>query len=328
MSLKTITPMREDAAMWEAIAVAIRKHIAETIFKPLLRSLVDRDDSEHIANSLDDLVYAIARGRIQYVDGHFEGRFNASISKELKKLGATWNRKKSWWVLADAKLPVDVRMAIGTSASRFKAMAASANQLLAELHPDLIAKGLDLNVLFESALFKMDAQFLGNVSKVGVVPKLTPDVKRQIAKDYSENTKLDIKKFATKEIERLRAQVQKHTLQDGLRRESMVKSIKAQYGVTDRKAKFLARQETSLLMSAFQKGRYLDAGLPRYKWKCVSNGPHGPHPVRQDHWDLNGSIQDWHTPPVIDRKTGKRGHPKQDYNCRCTAIPIIETGKP
>lgn len=330
MALKQLAPaMREDTSTWEPIAKAIRRHIAEMVFRPLIEELTDEELVMNDAND-DTLRKAIASGRIQYLDGHFEGRFSAEISKALKKLGAKWNFSKRWWMLPDAKLPIDLRIASATSVSRFRDMSQRALDKLAMLQPDAIAKSLTLDRFFDDSIFRMNKQFKANVAKIGVAPELTQTRKDDIARDYSASTKFDVAKFTRKEIGDLRKLVEKNTLQDGLRRESMIKGIKARYGVTDRKAKFLARQETRLLGAAFQKSRYLDAGVPKYRWKCLDMPPSkDPHSVRPCHWELDGKVCDWNSPPLSAEKSssGKPCHPGMDFNCRCTAIPLINVEK-
>lgn len=62
--------------------------------------------------------------------------------------------------------------------------------------------------------------------------------------------------------------------------------------------------------------RQREAGVKRYTWRTKRDGR-----VRQRHAELDDTIQLWSRPPVIS-KDGRRGHPGEDYNCRCVAIPI------
>lgn len=49
--------------------------------------------------------------------------------------------------------------------------------------------------------------------------------------------------------------------------------------------------------------------------------------MRADHRRLNGKIFSWNAPPIVDMRTGRRGHPGDDYQCRCVAIPVFEFEK-
>ena len=44
--------------------------------------------------------------------------------------------------------------------------------------------------------------------------------------------------------------------------------------------------------------------------------------TRPDHRRLDGQTFSWNDPPVVDSKTGQRGHPGMDKYCRCYAEPL------
>ena len=39
---------------------------------------------------------------------------------------------------------------------------------------------------------------------------------------------------------------------------------------------------------------------------------------------LNGKKFRWDDPPVVDIRTGERGHPGMDKHCRCYAEPVSD----
>lgn len=92
-----------------------------------------------------------------------------------------------------------------------------------------------------------------------------------------------------------------------------------QYGASKAKAKFLARQETSLLMSKYQEERFKDLGITHYKWSGADDQRERP-----DHKLLNGKIFRFDDPPVTNRSTGAKNNPGEDFNCRCIAIAIVD----
>ena len=59
------------------------------------------------------------------------------------------------------------------------------------------------------------------------------------------------------------------------------------------------------------------AGFGRYVWVTRRDDR-----VRPDHARLDGGIFRWDDPPVVDLRSGRRGHPNQDYGCRCSASPL------
>ena len=44
--------------------------------------------------------------------------------------------------------------------------------------------------------------------------------------------------------------------------------------------------------------------------------------TRPDHRRLNGKQFRWDDPPVVNPRTGERGHPGMDQHCRCYAEPV------
>ena len=133
------------------------------------------------------------------------------------------------------------------------------------------------------------------------------------------------------EIPKLRKIVQDNAF-SGVRRENLVQGFIDSYGVSQSKAKFWARQETNLLMAKYKETKYVEAGVPEYKWACV-HMPHQSSPqtiykpgeVRYSHGILEGKIFSWSNPPITTAPGQKQrmNNPGQDYNCRCFAIPFI-----
>lgn len=312
---RELRPVRERPEYYEALEQYLAKHFRDEIYLPLMREIgAPKSD---LTNSKEDLYRAIASGQIRYVDGGFEGKFSAAISRELKALGAVW--RKGAWKLPSARVSADMRTAMAASEERFRKMAEKVNRRLDAISPKEVADKMKLDKLFDSVVYKVNADFNETVKSLGVQPKLTDEQRRIIARDYTNNMRLYIREWTEKEIVRLRKDVEENAVA-GARYEDMIETIQRGYGVSKNKAKFLARQETSLLMTKFKETRYKDAGINSYKWKCVAGSP--AHPVRPMHKALDGKTFTWDTPPIVDAK-GERKHPGQDYNCRCTAIPIV-----
>ena len=59
------------------------------------------------------------------------------------------------------------------------------------------------------------------------------------------------------------------------------------------------------------------AGIKEYTWRTRRDGR-----VRPTHARLDGTRQRWDRPPIISAD-GRRGHPGDDYNCRCIALPVL-----
>jgi len=153
---------------------------------------------------------------------------------------------------------------------------------------------------------------------------LSEEQKEQVKKKYTENMRLNIKSWADTEVKTLRKKIETR-VSKGQRYEGMIESLKKEFGGSVAHAKFVARQETHLLLAEVREQKYRKAGVMRYKWRTLNfaTGKEKGN-VRPDHAHLNNKVFDWDHPPVVDARTGRRGHPGQDYGCRCTALPVID----
>lgn len=315
-------PTAADAADLEKqrIEARIKRAFRELLYAPILAELSLSRTT--LQNSYEVLLHAIASGKIHYSGGRFYGRLSATTTKELRTLGAVWDRRKKNYRLSAASLPVAVRAAIATSQARFEEKLKRIDRQLAQTLPEEIADSVKTADLFDTALWKTDREFERTLSKLTVAPELTPARRKKIADEWQENMDKWIKGWTEQEIIKLRKSIQRSVFA-GNRYESVVRSIKQSYGATENKARFLARQETNLLLSKFKEARYTDSGVPEYKWKTVVGSP--KHPVRHSHKILDGKIFRWDTPPITTGKNEpqRRNNPGEDFGCRCSAVPVV-----
>ena len=89
------------------------------------------------------------------------------------------------------------------------------------------------------------------------------------------------------------------------------------YGVSKRRAKFIARDQIAKLNGQIQRAQQLDAGIDEYIW-CTS----GDERVRDSHKALEGKKCSWLDPP--ENSDGRKCHPGEDYNCRCIGRPVFK----
>jgi SPP1 gp7 family putative phage head morphogenesis protein len=114
----------------------------------------------------------------------------------------------------------------------------------------------------------------------------------------------------------MRVKVQKAIL-EGYRPDMVEDMIKKEYPKFAYKAKFLAQNETSIMLAELKKSMYTEMGFTEFIWQTILDGRERP-----EHHKLNGKIFSFDNPPEIDKRTGQRGLPGQTYNCRCNLIPI------
>lgn len=95
-------------------------------------------------------------------------------------------------------------------------------------------------------------------------------------------------------------------------------------GITERRAKNIAHDQTAKAYSAINRDRMKGLGIRQFEWLHSGGGQH----PRELHERLSGQIFSFDDPPVIDERTGEKGFPGQLVNCRCLQLPVISTGDP
>lgn len=157
------------------------------------------------------------------------------------------------------------------------------------------------------------------LNQITVQPKISPELAKKLADPYVGQIRAAIKDWTEEKMTELRGEIQQSVLA-GRRYESIVSLIQTKYQQAPAKAKFLARQETNLMTVKIKEDRFKRAGVTRYKWRCVVGSPN--HPVRDMHKIHDGKEFSFDDPPIVNKK-GDRKNPGEDYNCRCTAVPIV-----
>ena len=312
--------IKESTKDYEAIERLIKEAFRREIYKPILREFNLRNKT--IKNDMPGLKDAIPTGRITFKDGVFSGELNSKISKELRALGAKFDRVKGVYRIPLVELPLDVRHMISINAERFEEKINKVERILDKVVPEELAAKLEISHHLYRAIMKVETQFSKTIKSFAMAPKLSELEMQRIAAEWRENLDLHIVTFAKEEIISLR-DMMRETVFSGNRSGSVVKTIQKSYGVTENKAKFLARQETGLLMAKYKEVRYASVGVTHYKWTCVTGTK--LHPVRPAHQALNGKVFEWKDPPITSTpgEPQKHNNPGQDYNCRCYARPIV-----
>jgi hypothetical protein len=79
-------------------------------------------------------------------------------------------------------------------------------------------------------------------------------------------------------------------------------------GVTKRRAKHIAEDQTRKLWNNLNEQRFKSSGITKFKWNHSGAG----QVPRPDHVAMDGNIYSFDDLPVIDQRTGERGIPGQD----------------
>lgn len=101
------------------------------------------------------------------------------------------------------------------------------------------------------------------------------------------------------------------SIMDGNGLQDLVPFFEAQEGITHRRAKNIALDQTRKAYNGLNKGRMEAIGVKKFEW--IHSGG-GQHP-RELHMRMSGNIYSFDDLPVIDESTGERGIPGQAINC-------------
>lgn len=319
-TLKT-QPLRE--ADWDGMEEQLNRLFFDIIFKPILDLLLPHNAqikaaAKEIKNAREVVVAALRSGKLQYSNGVFSGEFNAVLSRELKKIGAEWNKTTKTFKLAPNMLPPDVAAMAQEYNETAEALHRELDKRLAEIEAGLKGTVASHPVDATDTVVRVQAGFEKSAGKeADAFSDLTPEGKERLAKAYTENISPYIEKFSAETILDLRKMVADNA-KHGYRFDKLVDRIQNRYDVSKSKAKFLARNETAMLVAKHRQVRFGDVGITRYIWR-TSGKPN----VRDDHKKLNGREFLYSDPPVVDQATGRKANPGEDYNCQCRDEPIL-----
>ena len=299
---------------WKPVAARMQQDFWELFFQPIVD--ITKNQPE-LFNSRQALVEAIRSGRVSYADGVWTGDFNMTITAELSKFARFVRRSKIWRGFP----PPDILAATVVAADRAQKIGAALRSGITELKATVEETIKRLTFPIDTAIVQMNGVLFRDLEDISILPKLTEDMRRKLARDYNFNQQLNIKNWAPEQIERLRSMVDHFAIR-GYRRNELEAMIMQEWGVTANKARFLGRQETGLFMSKLRRERHLDAGVRRYRWSTSQDERVRPteRGETNNHRRLHGKVFTFGEPPIVDPKNGRRAEPGEDYGCRCVAI--------
>lgn len=309
-------PYAPPARFKEEFYRLLEKEIKDLFRLKIYLPIVELFGEKVLKNAKSDLFESISSGRLEYVDGYLSGKVNLDLIEQIRFLGGRYDKTRKAWYLPDTT--PELQIAKAQADAKYTTLQRQILQSLDQVQIDWNMVQAGVSGRMHQSMNRMNQEITRTLKGIAVSPKITPEGKKFISDEWGGNLTLYIQKFTDENILKLRQEVQAHAFSGG-RSASLAKVIQQNYGVSQRKAKFLARQETSLLMSTVRENRYKDVGSIKYKWSGAMDSRE-----RHDHKLLQGKVFFWDSPPVVDRNTGRRANPGEDYNCRCVAIPVFD----
>jgi SPP1 gp7 family putative phage head morphogenesis protein len=331
---ETVPVHRLRPDIYEGMEDQIVEMFREILFQPLVDVLKQETSGTVMVleNAPVDLVLkAIREGKLQYAQGVFSGTYTARLAVALRALGAEFDARSKVYRVSQGKVPgaiVAEASAYQDKAKRIhQAIDRTLNDIVTGLETKVAGKSLDASNVFVD----IEDGFAPAAKALEVNPKLNPDKKTELERRYTDNVKLAVNDFTKKQVLMLHKEVEKNAT-EGYRFDKLTEAIRNRYGIAQRHAKFLARNETSIFMSTYREQRFQQAGVRRYIWVTSHDSRVRPaigltareKQLAGNHRELDGHAFFFNDPPIVDKNTGRRANPGMDYNCRCIAKPILE----
>jgi SPP1 gp7 family putative phage head morphogenesis protein len=147
---------------------------------------------------------------------------------------------------------------------------------------------------------------------------LDQQLKTSLTAIVAENVGL-IKSIPAQYMQRVQGDVMR-AISTGQGLADIVPALEDYEGITLRRARNIALDQSRKAYNALNRGRMQAVGIQKFQW-VHSGGGQKPRP---DHVEMDGNIYSFDDLPVIDENTGERGIPGQAINCRCTMVPVVE----
>lgn len=318
--VETLRPVVVSDFYIQQIANGVKRYFKENIFDEIFKILNDNT----VINSKEDIIQAINSGRIYYSNGAFraEQKFSNAVATSLEQMGAKF--KYGVYYIERNLIPFEIENILSIVATREAAKTAALSQLLVNL-PGILDK-LTLNAFIEKAVEKTFNKLEEDITKAAEEKKIpvitfepTDKQSQKIAQDYTHNMQYWVKKWETKEIIKMREDVAR-MVAEGARTPTLKKYFQKRWGIAERKAEFLAINESHLAGSVIQATRHQGMGFTHFKW-----GRSSSKEKRKLHEEYYNKIFAYDDPPIIDEKLRFKGLPRQIWNCKCHIMPVINS---
>lgn len=218
----------------------------------------------------------------------------------------------------------------------FKSLTAKMNRIFDKLDSiDLgsIASSISTRIVgtanrVNAERFDKQASKMFGIDLKGALASSGQAVRDQLEIDRQLNASL-IKSVAT-EFKQEIADTIMANVQSGERSTNLITQIKERYNVSQSRAKLIARDQTSKLNGSLVKARSEALGVKTYIWSCVMD-----ERARDDHKAMNGKLCKLNDDTVYSDDNGETwksrksiggyiGKPTEDYQCRCSMLPIVD----
>lgn len=249
---------------------------------------------------------------------------NAGIEAEyrarLDRLISEMHRSIVWWITAQYRAnPPEMASDESAAAGLIAEMGRLGTRWLRRL-----GRAADeLGTWFgKAALKRSDAALKGILKRAGISVefKMTPEANDVMRATIGDQVGL-IKSIASQHLTRVQGAVMR-SVQTGRDIGGLTKELEAGYGITRKRAAFIARDQNNKATASITRVRQTALGITQAKWLHSGGGRH----PRLQHVEFS---QGKRGGPVYDVSKGaflegKWTWPGYEINCRCVSKPIVE----
>lgn len=230
--------------------------------------------------------------------------------KKLKDLSIKINKSVLWWAMARYNKTFNKNIS--------KQLSFEFNELLNEWEKktDFIADALAKKISKNTEKY-VNLKFTAQNKDFNINTR-TKAIKNQLQSIYERNFGL-IKTLPSEIIERYRSAFLNNI--GSFDREAIYKQAKTFQGISNRRAKTIARDQTQKAVSGYTQARAQQLGFEYYQW--VTAGDERVSTGKGGHRVLNGRIYKYSEPTAIIDSYGNKGHFSTRTNCRCVGVSII-----
>ncbi len=150
---------------------------------------------------------------------------------------------------------------------------------------------------------------------LGVNPlRNEPYLEPQVQAFTKRNASL-IKSIPTQSLTKIETLV-RTAVETGATSKTLATAIQKEIKSTKNRAKLIARDQINKFNGKLTELRQQEAGVEQYVWSTSRD-----ERVRHSHSIKDGKVFSWNNPPA------DTGHPGEDFQCRCAAIPVLNSHK-
>lgn len=170
----------------------------------------------------------------------------------------------------------------------------------------------------------MNGQYVERITRIPPAPTFTRA--EQIEEFRQRGVRL-ISKLGEDQVQAV-ADILRPAQAAGQRWEEIAPQIQERLGISQRRARLIAQDQTLTFNGEMARLTQKDAGITKAKWKtagdmAVRGRPGGIYAKsKENHWALEGVVFEWDNPPLIPGTT-EHAIPGKRIKCRCQGIPII-----